>query len=525
MGRHTSAEHRASRRNFHVTRQAIGLGWRYVCGWHIVTPSRHLNGGGSAPLTPRRAAPLMPQVQRPSRPELRVRAVHLAVLAAGYVGLAFAVWAVADPDVTSAPMWPAAGLTLAALLRARRRDWPLVAGTIFAADLTANLLFGTALAPSLAWAAANTIEPLLGAAALRAVFHASEPNFDSPRAVMRFLATVMLAGAPLAALIGALTGHLAYGLDLLPTWRTWYVGDLLGILAVTPLALTARQLPGLVDLRLVALVALATGLTLLIFGDIVDSALPRPYTLGPLLVYAAVAYGTPGAALLGFVTTALADLLSALGYGPYAISAGDAGPIMELQVYVALQLFTMHVLAAMRAQLLHVAEHAERLGVAQLIDPLTGAGNRRQLDLALDDLTEHAAPGTQVATGSVLFLDLDDFKPVNDAFGHDVGDEVLRIVAQRVSRLVRHTDTIARLGGDEFAIVCPGMGPADAGELSRRISERVAAPMSIDDHVVAVTVSVGAASCHGPDCRAADLLRAADQDMYRAKSARGGDGR
>ncbi|MFS0734124.1 diguanylate cyclase [Microbacterium sp. 1P10UB] len=148
-----------------------------------------------------------------------------------------------------------------------------------------------------------------------------------------------------------------------------------------------------------------------------------------------------------------------------------------------------------------------------MYDPLTGLSNRRgmldRLELALRD----DAPSWIL---TVLFVDLDGFKSVNDTFGHDVGDALISLIGERIVSVVRAQDTVARLGGDEFVIVCQHMDREAAEHVAGRIIEAIAEPATIDGSVVTVTASVGIAVTDRP-IEAAELLRHADEAMYRAK--------
>jgi diguanylate cyclase (GGDEF)-like protein len=157
-------------------------------------------------------------------------------------------------------------------------------------------------------------------------------------------------------------------------------------------------------------------------------------------------------------------------------------------------------------QLQHLAEH----------DPLTNLPNRRQLFQYLSDRIANAElRGERIA---VLFLDLDNFKTVNDSLGHEFGDRVLTEIGDRLRLLAGDGGFIARLGGDEFTLVFPFSGPiseieARAGMLVTRFQR----PLQVDRREIAVGVSCGAAVFpdHGSD--AASLLRAADAALFRAK--------
>src|SRR5882762_6524334 len=123
---------------------------------------------------------------------------------------------------------------------------------------------------------------------------------------------------------------------------------------------------------------------------------------------------------------------------------------------------------------------------------------------------------------AVHHLDLDQFKAVNDTFGHHAGDKLLKIVAERLCGLVRETDTIARMGGDEFVIVqAPIANPADATSLAQRMIGLMSETFDLDGHQAVIGASIGIAVGPGDGLRPDRLLRNADLALYRAK----GDGR
>jgi diguanylate cyclase (GGDEF)-like protein len=164
----------------------------------------------------------------------------------------------------------------------------------------------------------------------------------------------------------------------------------------------------------------------------------------------------------------------------------------------------------------------QRLAHQALHDTLTGLANRTlfldRVGQALRRAQRHATPL------AVLFLDIDDFKTVNDSLGHATGDELLVAVAQRIIQVARAGDTVARLGGDEFAILLEsGDMPRTAEELAGRIAQALQPSFHFGDAEVAVRVSVGIALGQPPDDAPGDLLRDADVAMYMAK--RNGKGR
>lgn len=154
-------------------------------------------------------------------------------------------------------------------------------------------------------------------------------------------------------------------------------------------------------------------------------------------------------------------------------------------------------------------------------DSLTKLPNRHLFDDRLDRAIAQARRAEQKF--SLLFVDLDRFKPINDGFGHIVGDGVLKEVAARLQGGVRESDTVARLGGDEFVIIAPGLcGETEIGRLCAKLIDAISRPISIDSHELSVGGSFGCAVFpeHGTD--GLSLLKRADDAMYRAKQVGGG---
>ena len=149
-------------------------------------------------------------------------------------------------------------------------------------------------------------------------------------------------------------------------------------------------------------------------------------------------------------------------------------------------------------------------------DSLTDLANR----VLLNERLEQALGREEMV--AVHHLDLDQFKAVNDTFGHHAGDKLLKIVAERLCGLVRDTDTIARMGGDEFVIVqAPIADPADATSLAQRVIGLLSEPYDIDGHQAVIGASIGISVGPGDGMSPDKLLRNADLALYRAK----GDGR
>ena len=151
-------------------------------------------------------------------------------------------------------------------------------------------------------------------------------------------------------------------------------------------------------------------------------------------------------------------------------------------------------------------------------DPLTGLHNRRYLESHLGGLVDAAADGDKPL--SLMILDIDHFKAVNDTYGHDAGDEVLKAFADRVKTVIRGVDVLCRLGGEEFIIVMPDTSLDVAGRVAERVRQTVGGAMfAIDkgERQIPVTVSIGLAERRNG--READsMMKRADRALYRSKA-------
>jgi len=152
-----------------------------------------------------------------------------------------------------------------------------------------------------------------------------------------------------------------------------------------------------------------------------------------------------------------------------------------------------------------------------ITDPLTRLHNRRYMSSHLDTLMKSATPAKPI---SFLIMDIDHFKLVNDTHGHDVGDEVLREFANRISANVRGIDLACRHGGEEFVVVMPDTDSAFAFTVAERLRQSIeSTPIKISraPNTLTITVSIGIASSNGTPDVPEQLLRRADQALYRAK--------
>jgi two-component system cell cycle response regulator len=151
-------------------------------------------------------------------------------------------------------------------------------------------------------------------------------------------------------------------------------------------------------------------------------------------------------------------------------------------------------------------------------DGLTGLHNRRYMESHVSTLVEQAAARGKPLT--VLVLDIDYFKAVNDTYGHDAGDDVLREFSMRLKKSIRGIDLACRYGGEEFVVVMPDTDMAVAAAVAERVRRGIATepfPVSQGQKHLEVTISIGIASLVRTTDTAADILKRADQALYRAK--------
>ncbi|HEX4647942.1 MAG TPA: EAL domain-containing protein [Steroidobacteraceae bacterium] len=164
-------------------------------------------------------------------------------------------------------------------------------------------------------------------------------------------------------------------------------------------------------------------------------------------------------------------------------------------------------------QLLERHQHLDHLAHH---DQLTGLPNRLYLQANLPGAIEQAKKGGKVL--AVLFLDLDRFKHINDSRGHEVGDKLLKTVAQRIRTTVRSEDAVVRMGGDEFVVILKDVqGTEQVNETAGRINQALSAPMVLDGRTVVTTVSIGVSLYPRDGTDMGELLRQSDTAMYQAK--------
>jgi diguanylate cyclase (GGDEF)-like protein len=270
--------------------------------------------------------------------------------------------------------------------------------------------------------------------------------------------------------------------------------------------------------------AMCTGILFLLFCDalFLRPAAERTDALGGLLYWFPVAYVV---AYVGFDRRAplasggffFLTLLAALAFLPQAFAAKRHSEIYALAHFFlanAIYIVLLYTVTVLRVHYISAQSRAESMSRLALTDTVTNLPNRRHLELLLARETERAR--RFLRPFSVILLDLDGFKEVNDTHGHEAGDEALRHVGLAIKEHLRPSDEVGRWGGDEFLVLAPELNI----EKARQMAERLRAMVQVEpmEGIDKVTASFGVAF-YEPQESVEALLRRADAALYRAKSS------
>ncbi|HEY9529887.1 MAG TPA: EAL domain-containing protein [Burkholderiales bacterium] len=185
-------------------------------------------------------------------------------------------------------------------------------------------------------------------------------------------------------------------------------------------------------------------------------------------------------------------------------------------VWLVVQLMLSHYQRRLAEEEGHRKAHEEWMRHQAFHDPLTDLPNRVSFTEHLNEAMRRAKRAEWML--ALLFVDLDLFKRVNDSMGHDAGDRLLRIAAERIRGAVREADLLFRMGGDEFTVLLEDVrGPEEVAAVAQRMLEAIAAPVQLDHHEISVSASVGIAMYPRDDVVGERLVKSADTAMYRAK--------
>ena len=448
-------------------------------------------------------------------------AIFLAVALAYAGGSQAVVWMSSSGDLGPL-LWPGAGIGLAALLLLPERRWAWVIAAVVVAGLTRTLASGHPLVPSLWWTAANGVEPLIGATLMRR-FGNPRGELMPLRSLSRFVLLGVVAAPTLGSALGALGSFRFVPASSETVWQLWSqhaASHALGVLAVAPLLLTWRM--RLHRRRGAETVAagvgtVAIGLLAMQSSDS-DVRLALPFMIVPMLTWSALRFGVRGAAVAVFVLTQIAA--QSADEGPFGVAVTGAGTaVIVIPIFLIVSGCSVFVLAAVVEDLVDRTEVERQLRAQAYRDDLTGLPNRRYLT---DQLRQQHRVNGDTGAVAVLACDLDDFKLVNDGYGHHAGDKVLIETARRLQHCIGPDELVCRLNGNEFVVVTH-LADEPLEAFARDLIAAVCEPITMSTGA-ALSPSVSIGIAHGPPTAIREaLLRDAEVALRHAKRThRGG---
>jgi len=450
------------------------------------------------------------------RPKLSKDLLIGVAICAAYIVAAKLSLRLASIHPSATPVWPPTGIAIATLLALGSRFWPSILIGSFVVNLTTA---GTAIT-SLGIATGNTLEAVIATYLVNRFANGSRA-FEKTWDILRFGLYAGLLSTMVAATFGVLSlslGGFADWNQYWIIWRTWWLGDGAGALVFTPLLLlwTANPNPKWTERQMVE-AAVLLGM-LLVTGGIVYGPLfhaqmrndPWTFLCTPFFVWAAFRFGQRESSAVIFIFACIAITGTKLGYGPFARPSPN-NSLLLLQSFLAVKVVMTLAFAAEVSERRRQEEHTKVLSVT---DPLTGLANYR---LLLDRIElEVKRYGRTGRPFSVLLLDLDGLKKINDGYGHLAGSLALCRVAVILRMHCRELDTAARYGGDEFAVVLPETPFEQACQVASRISQRLAN----DPESPSISASMGVAEYPNDGHTIEQILCAADEALYNQKRQR-----
>ena len=427
-----------------------------------------------------------------------------------------------------ATIWFTNGLLFALVVRKPKSTWIpyFIAG--FLADTLADAIYGDPLRLAIGVSVANSVEVITSSVLLTRWFGNPLP-LTKRLPLLGFLGVAVVGATALTSALGASWTMLFQNAG--PWWmlfRTWYLGDVLGMAIIAPLVfilqrpgfftmLQSQQLPKTLLFLMVPAAA-----TAMVFSHSKD---PLIFFIFPALLLVVFRLGFPGTVLAVFVIALISICFTVTGHGPLMLITGTnlLHKIVIEQIFLAVALFTFFPVAALleERKALEISLQKSELRYRELAnaDALTGLANRRAFDERLEHAWHRSVRNEQPL--ALLLIDVDLFKAYNDLYGHVGGDECLRCIANVIaSALQGKAEIAARFGGEEFAVILPNSTMEAAVQVAEDVREAVAAmkvPHS-GNQLGIQTISIGvAAEVPNHASTVISLLTASDHALYRAK--------
>ncbi|GEM_PF-4815388 len=406
------------------------------------------------------------------------------------------------------------GIALAAVLLYGYRIVP----GIFFGQLLLALTSGLPPFPALGIAAVNAFEAAIAYALFnRFKLDKTLSHFHDLIGLLLLIALIL---QPLSALLGntiLLISHTIQTNHFFKDAFYWWFGNTVGQFVITPMLLilfatTSNKASELLKYALILIAFTLFNALLQITLNIHNTSLLLIATL-PLTLYLSTRN-------LSYATLATFSLVISslyffhLGVGTFVTNTHPVDQLLNLNFFIL-----SHTLLVL---IIGVLFHEKEVAIATLktmahYDPLTGLPNRHMLDKKIQHAIYLYQRDHQQSV--ICFIDLDGFKAVNDTYGHDIGDKLLKEVANRVKHHIRLTDTLLRLGGDEFLLILNKVDRTTTEQLLERVMHAVRSIDEIDGHQINISLSIGVASCPADGMTVETLVHAADETMYKIKKS------
>lgn len=445
-------------------------------------------------------------------------AILNAVIVAAVVAASSFLGILTRPGGMLAAFWPANAVLLGVMIRQPALAGPAGWLGAVAGYFLADLAVGGRPLSTLLLTCGNLAGVVTGYLLFKCV-DAEDRLLRRPLSVL-YLASILVIAAAAAGAIGMIANPVLFNGGAAEGWIFWFATELVNYMAILPVILTMPDLARLPPLRRPALDITRTGPLLALIASLgAGMVIGGPGAVCfpvPALLWCALTYSLFATTVITLLFSMSMLLAISAGYVSLGADLHGQHALMSLRVGVTLIALAPVVVAsvmAARNQLL------ERLEQRANIDHLTGTLNRSGFSAQAGNvLARTAAAGRPAA---VLMLDIDDFKAINDTYGHAAGDKVLTVFAKRIADCLRDTDVHGRVGGEEFAIVLPDCGRSQAEAIGERIRTACgqAAIALPDGPEISATISIGLA--FAPSLAGftelSPLLDLADKALYRAK--------
>ena len=420
--------------------------------------------------------------------------------------------------------WPANAILLGLLIRDPRRAVPWGWLSAAVAFIAVDLLAGRSLAMTLWLAAANLTGVFIGFLLFRRLSE-DDRRIRRPESVLHIFA-ICIAAAIVAALVGAGTVPFLFHRSLAAGFFFWFTTELGNNILVLPVVLTApsslraiwserrfddsqkrslkHSLPLLAFLTSIALAVAVGG----------PGAIAIPV---PALLWCALSYSLFSTVSLMLPFSIWQIYTASLGSSLLFLPGDPLKQSMSIHIGIALLALGPLTVASTNAA---KNELLQRLDYAASYDFLTGALARGAFINRGNTLL--ASSSSRKSSATILMLDIDHFKSVNDLHGHSAGDQILAAFAREIKSTLRSQDIFGRLGGEEFAVILPGLTLPESREIAERIRRKVEAGYFLihEATVVNITVSIGMAYQEGSSNQSLDsVLSISDRALYRAKTS------